>query len=158
MTIAATKNMTLAERLAFYSRSDASGCRVWTGYKIGDYGSLKWEGRMRRAHRLAWTVAFGAPPPGMCVCHRCDVPECINPDHLFLGTIGENNADARRKGRMRYVPLFGPSNGKSKLSWEQVLVVRSDSRPSVEIAAALGVSPKTINAIRAGRARQREAA
>jgi hypothetical protein len=64
-----------------------SGCWLWTAALLKDgYGGFKVERKMLRAHRFAWERKHGPIPKGMVVCHKCDVPGCVNPDHLFLGT------------------------------------------------------------------------
>lgn len=80
-----------------------SGCWLWTaGVGIGGYGRL-WcgAGLTRYAHRFSYELAFGPVPSGMFVCHRCDTPACVNPDHLFLGTHRDNMRDMQQKGRVQ---------------------------------------------------------
>ena len=86
----------------FWSRVDKSGeCWTWTGARTSyGYGKVSVGGRLEGAHRVAWAMAYGPVPDGLHVCHRCDNPPCVRPDHLFLGTQVDNMADAREKGRL----------------------------------------------------------
>src|SRR5262245_57257109 len=89
----------------------ATGCWEWQLSKGGKlaYGQMSMPGNRSRpiaAHRVAWQLEYGPIPDGMYVLHRCDNPPCANPDHLFLGTLPENNADMRAKGRARRGPGF----------------------------------------------------
>lgn len=83
-------------------RRGATDCWLWTGYVFGSlgYGGLHLGGRPLYAHRIAWELANGAIPDGQWVLHSCDVPRCVNPAHLFLGTHTTNMQDAARKGRL----------------------------------------------------------
>jgi hypothetical protein len=96
--------MTVGERPDLSLRTGLSksvtDCVLWTGYvQPNGYAKTSYRGRPEWAHRAAWQKANGPIPDGMWVLHRCDVPLCINPDHLFLGTHLDNMADMRAKGR-----------------------------------------------------------
>lgn len=78
----------------------SNGCWLWTGTKTKGYGMILGPGRLPlQAHRVAWTLIFGHIPDGLSVLHHCDVPLCVKPTHLWLGTQADNLADARAKGR-----------------------------------------------------------
>lgn len=77
-------------------------CWLFTGWKTPrGYGQIQINATGKRvyAHRLAYELTHGPIPAGMVICHRCDVPGCVNPDHLFAATQGDNIRDAHRKGR-----------------------------------------------------------
>ena len=144
---------TLEER--FWAKVDKSdGCWLWRGATIwSGYGKLWVSGAYVRAHRLSYELAHGPIPDGLCVCHRCDVRLCVNPSHLFLGTIVENLADMRAKGRQAPVPrLRGEAHGRSKLTSDQVSRARAlaGTMRQADIAALLGVSQTHISRIVAG--------
>lgn len=99
------KHGTLEER--FWAKVDKSprptGCWEWTGSTDADgYGRLRLgtrEAGVAKTHRLSWELAHGHIPDGLLVCHSCDNPRCVNPAHLFLGTIKDNVVDSVSKGR-----------------------------------------------------------
>lgn len=143
-----------------------TGCLLWTrpAARKG-YGQLNWRGRICKAHRLAYELANGSIPSGMCVLHACDTPACVNPEHLFLGTVADNNADMFAKGRhargerhgARIKPQSvprGEHRSNAKLTAEKVREVREmhsrGSRPSA-IARAFGVSPSIISEVLSGK-------
>jgi hypothetical protein len=75
------------------------GCWEWTGRRnLQGYGNFSINSRKVAAHRVAWTLANGPIPAGMHVCHHCDNPPCVRPDHLFLGTAADNIRDRNVKG------------------------------------------------------------
>jgi hypothetical protein len=118
MTEKLTENM---DRL--WKNTDRStGCWIWLGLKSQKgYGSISYQGKGVRTHRLAWQLTNGQIPPGMMVCHSCDNPSCINPDHLFLGTNSDNQKDRVSKGRKNRGEFKkGESHWCSKLTRAQV--------------------------------------
>lgn len=100
---------TLAERFwAGVEKTD--GCWNWvlsTRNKDVEYGCIRdREGKSQRTNRVSWELHFGPIPEGMIVCHKCDNPRCVRPDHLFLGTHKDNHDDMVRKGRQAKGPAL----------------------------------------------------
>ena len=79
------------------------------------------------AHRYSYELHFGKIPDGLCVCHHCDNPSCVNPKHLFLGTHKDNMQDSFKKNRMTI--NCGDNHGNSKLKSEQIKEIRSKYVP-----------------------------
>lgn len=148
-----TENTSDAERLFRYTNvRGIDECWEWTGFRNRKgYGQCKSAGQPTiGAHRLSWIVHHGPIPEGMCVCHKCDNPPCVNPHHLFLGTIADNTADMMRKGRHRISPRYGTDNPRCKLSDDQIREIyyeRHGDSPS-SLAAEFGVSQSLISIIR----------
>lgn len=122
-----------------------SGCWLWLGaVNKSGYGYLwTWRGHRSYAHRASYEAFLGEIPEGAHICHKCDNPACINPDHLFLGNPRANAEDRVRKGRQPR----GTGIGTSVLSDPQVLEIRrrwADGETQASIAASFGVSSGTV--------------
>ena len=131
---------------------NAAGCILWTGTKRPDgYGLVQYKGQQDLAHRFAYINAYGPIPKGMVVCHKCDVTDCINPSHLFIGSQADNVEDCRKKGRVN----FGENHWNSKLTVEAVLDIKTHLRNKtmrgVALAKKYGVTAAVIYHIKAGR-------
>lgn len=129
------------------------GCLLWTAGKCGDgYGSFRTT-RNSKAHRVAWELANGQPvPDGMCVRHKCDTPLCVNPEHLEIGTIQENNMDMDLRGRR--ASIAGEKNYSAVLNEERVQIIRkmhSIGASYRELSILAGVTKATIAGIISGR-------
>lgn len=100
------KTIPLEER--FWEKVDKSGdCWLWTGcVNSYGYGRINIKKKIIKAHRVSWGLLFGPIPKGLCILHKCDNPPCVNPDHLFLGTLSDNTKDMIAKGRGGNVKLF----------------------------------------------------
>jgi len=123
-----------------------SGCWEWTGNTENrrGYGYYWFKSKDWLAHRASYFIHKG-DPTGYCVCHSCDNPTCVNPDHLWLGTIADNNRDRDRKGR-RVAPR-GESCSHSKLTESDVLAIRASTLSVKELSKRYKVSVENIRYI-----------
>lgn len=139
----------------FVDKKSNNECWPWTGQKINGYGRISIGSRglsSDGAHRISWEIHNGQKvPSGMFVMHRCDNPECVNPAHLSIGTPKENYDDMVAKGRRKHVIPVGENNGKSVLTKEMVLEIKSSNLRNVDLARKFNVSPNCIRGVRTGR-------
>lgn len=150
--------MPIEERLKASTKlNERTGCWEWQGSKRGGYGRMivgsRTDGtrRSESAHRVSYTIYHGEIPEGMEVCHKCDNPCCVNPDHLFAGTRKENMEDRESKGRN--ITFTGEEQPRAKLTKKTVKAARQEraqyGTPYSELAKKYGVSKKTMqNAIK----------
>lgn len=109
----------------FWRRVDKTDdCWLWTGGSNGlGYGVFGIAtGQTMGAHRYSWQIVFGPIPDGMFVCHQCDTPACVRPDHLFLGTHEDNMVDMVSKGRQAYVNCCAAGHPWTEDSTRHVMV------------------------------------
>lgn len=128
-----------------------SGCWQWTASTAkGGYGQFNVGGKNWKAHRLSWILHGGADPEGLCVCHKCDNPRCVNPDHMFLGTHLDNVRDKISKGRCGHTGARGALNGAVKVRdvpVEQIKQLKAEGKTVREIGPMFGLSKSTISNI-----------
>jgi hypothetical protein len=166
--------------LSKFKQGEKDKCWLWEGYKDKDgYGNFQFNGSPRQAHRVSYELFVRPIPEGLCVCHSCDVPSCVNFNHLWLGTCKENQADCARKGRRsgENNPMYGrtgennPNLGKHHtkeakdkmsesqqgekgnnaiLTEAQAFEIKHSSLKSIELAKIYGVHYGTIYAIKNG--------
>lgn len=149
----------LAERFENgYIPEPNSGCWLWikNTYKDG-YGAIVPTGARGQvgAHRVAWQLYRGPIPAGFLVCHKCDNPPCVNPEHLFLGTPSDNMVDSANKGRRASGPRCG-ARWRFTLNAEKVRAIRSELAVSGRgagkaLAEKYGVCRATITGIKKGK-------
>lgn len=123
-----------------------AGCWLWEGACTPEgYGTLSFKNKTVSAHRLSYAI-HNEHPGEMCVCHRCDTPMCVNPNHLFLGTHKDNARDKIKKGR----GCIGEDHGSAKLSVREVRAIKSATGSQRAIAKRSGISQSNVSFIKLG--------
>lgn len=139
------------------AREGMTPCWLWGGGDDGrkesgeGYGKFLYNGRSLRAHRVSYMMYKGDIPPNCCIMHMCDKPNCVNPDHLQLGTHKENMEDKKNKGR-----TAATHAQCRRLTPEEVLEIYQSTEPNRALARKYGlVSPSTIRGIKTGKVHTR---
>ena len=146
------RNLPIQERLEIHIMSKESCWLTNLMCNIGGYPQI-WVDKMKAASRVMYEIHNGEIPDGLLVCHRCDNPGCVNPEHLFLGTQKDNMADMRKKGRERQSK--GSKIGTAKLNEQQVAEIKdlfnNTKLTQQQIGDLFGVDQTTISLIKMGK-------
>ena len=142
----------MQERL-FSKVTKTDRCWLWTG-SVGPFGHGQIGNgnfnpalnpkRLLTTHRVSYQLHYGTDPGHWCVLHRCDVPNCVRPSHLFLGSMQDNTDDMRMKGRM----VVGEAHPRSKLTEADIVAIRSSTEPYSALGERFGVTSGCISQIR----------
>ena len=136
------KNGTLLERFnENYSICKETGCWEWTGcFTYSGYGRMMFNYQNYRAHRLSYILHYGEILDEMVICHKCDNKKCVNPEHLFIGTVLDNVKDRVQKGRT----ARNEKSGLVKLTNKQVEQIRKRKMSLSLMAKKYNVAESTI--------------
>lgn len=130
----------------FMGSPNQAGCCLWEGYvQPSGYGRFMLNGKAVRSSRFAYAAFRGPIPAGMCVLHSCDTPACVNPKHLRVGSIAENNAEKEAKGRANHPR--GLQHGRLKLTPGVMRTVRrmlASGATQARVASATGISRASV--------------
>ena len=140
---------------SFWSKvvKQPSGCWNWIGCHATQkhpYGLFTMDGKQHRTHRLSYEAHKGSIPAGLHICHACDNPACVNPDHLWAGTHQDNMKDSGRKGGHS---RFESHNGAVKLNRQQIETIKkraATGEKRTTIAADYGINDRTVRKIVSG--------
>lgn len=116
------------------------------------YGVIRFNGKTITAHRISWRLHFGEIPKGLWVLHKCDVRQCVNPAHLFLGNNQDNMNDMVKKGRSRLSVrnrnYKGEKHPRAKFTNKQIIEIRNSSLKQTELAKRFKTSQAHISRIK----------
>lgn len=148
--------ITESDKKRFWAKvRKTEGCWLWVGAtKTGGYGQITVDGRSRGAHVVSYSIEKGSIPDQLFVLHECDTANCVNPQHLFLGTQADNMKDKVKKGRqakgseLNHPDKKGSLNPSAKLSEdkvEEIKRLRQSGEYSLrQLGKLYGVSHRTI--------------
>jgi hypothetical protein len=147
----ARSHSTFLDRFVARTRKSSTGCVEWQSFvNRGGYGRLYQKGKMHLAHRVSFELFSGPIPDGLCVLHQCDNPKCVSPSHIRLGTYRDNALEMYARGRGRTNFSRGVGNGSSRLTEDQVRLIRSmqgTGKTCKEIGDEFGISDVSVGRI-----------
>ena len=160
---------------ALLAHEPNTGCWLWGGAtSYSGYGNAWFDAdgsgkRQMATHRVAWIREFGPIPDGLVVCHKCDVKQCCNPAHLFVGTHSENTRDMIAKGRWKPIPHESRARGEkhrsvtspqtlkrgskhhsAKITEADVLDIRASTESLSTLSERYGMTATTLSKVRRG--------
>ena len=148
------KRKTIMERfLRSFSKTEGDSCWLWLKRLDRDgYGQMTFHLdndiiMVKKAHRVAYEILVGEIPTGMCICHKCDNPSCVNPSHLFLGSQADNIRDMVNKKRQ----MYGKQHWNVKLKPEDILEIKNlvaSGLTNTEVAKKFNIAQQTVSAIK----------
>ena len=140
----------LIDKFKLYTKETNTNCIEWIAGKTKDgYGIVNYNGNSKLAHRVSYELFVDKIPKNMCVCHKCDNPSCVNPNHLFIGTHKDNMNDMKLKQRRKNVNC-NEKNGRAKLTIEKANKIRlekSQGKTLKELALIFNVGISTISRV-----------
>lgn len=136
-----SENINMNELILYMEKktNKSDNCWTWGNCSNKEYGSLRFNNNIGVAHRISYIIKYGYIPEGMIVCHKCDNPSCVNPEHLFVGTHADNTKDASNKGRLKTI-IFNENQIK------EIHKMFDGGLNKSEIAKKLGYSKRRIDA------------
>lgn len=134
----------------FFEKTD--GCWIWKGDKQSKgYGRISINSVDTLAHRFAYELYKGPITDGLFVCHTCDNPACVNPDHLWLGTNQDNQIDCASKNRNYKLPWLGGSrHPRAVITEETAKAIKNFDGSNKDAAEKFKVSKSVVSQIRTG--------
>ena len=151
------------ELIRFWSytkKKSIDECWEWNSYKSsGGYGGFYLHNKQMKAHRVSWIIHNGPIPETdsngnrICVCHKCDNPSCVNPNHLFLGTDLDNMKDRDNKGRRIPFRPIGNKNGNAVIDIQTIKLAEqmlNDGAKNIDVAKSLNISEALTSNIKNG--------
>lgn len=142
------KSFSEKDKARFWAKVNKTpSCWLWTAGLVNGYGTFGINYMTLRSNRVSYALHKGPIPKGLQVCHSCDNPACVNPDHLFLGTNHDNVLDKVKKKRQ----AKGEKSALSKLKESDILAIRKMNVRQEDIAKKFNIDQSNVSYIKSGK-------